>query len=114
MANPPAISIREFFHDFCLALFLDNLGLPDSFTGYDKDAHQFKNIDLRNSFSGVDGLKGIAFNENLLLNSVLSLKGYGCRMIDYPRGNWGDLEVTIDSTPTAGDFRVWVIYYSTE
>jgi hypothetical protein len=114
MANPPATSIREFFHDFCLALFCDNLGLPDSFTGYDKEAHQFKSIDLRNSFSGVDGLKGIAFNENPVLNSVLSLKGYGCRMIDYPRGNWGDLEVTIDSTPSAGDFRIWVIYYSTE
>ena len=28
---------------------------------------------------------------------ILSLKGYGCRLINYAQGNWGDLEVTIGS-----------------
>ncbi|MDN5279702.1 MAG: hypothetical protein PWR01_3667 [Clostridiales bacterium] len=114
MANPPAASIKEFFHDFCLALFCDDLGLSDSFPGYDKDAHQFKNIQLRGKFPGINGLKGIAFNENPVTNSSMVIKGYGCRMIDYPKGNWGDLEVSINSTPILGDFRTWVIYYSTE
>lgn len=114
MANPPAVSIREFFHDFCLALFCDDLELPDSLPGYNKEAFQFKNIQLRGKFPGVDGLKGIGFNENPVNNNTLSIKGYGCRMIDYAKGNWGDLEVTINSTPTAGDFKTWVIFYSTE
>lgn len=114
LANPTSWSLRELFNDFCLALFCDDLGLADTLPGYNKDRHQFKNIQLRGKFSGVDGLKGLSLNENPIHNNAYSLKGYGCRMFNYPRGNWGDVEVTINSTPTVGTFRTWVIYYSTE
>ncbi|GAB4267018.1 MAG: hypothetical protein Kow0029_01220 [Candidatus Rifleibacteriota bacterium] len=114
MANPPSVSFREFFHDFCLALFCDDLGLPDGFPGYNKDSYQFKSIQLHGKYTGIEGLRGLAFNENPVHNSTMSVKGYGCRMFEYPTGNWGDLEVTINSTPTTGDFKTWVIYYSAE
>ena len=114
LADPSSLSLKEFFNDFCLALFCDDLGLPETFGYYNKDKHQFKSIQLRGKFSGVDGLKGLALNENPVYSNPISIKGYGCRMIEYPRGNWGDLEVTINSTPTAGEFKTWVIFYSTQ
>jgi hypothetical protein len=114
MADPASISLREFFHDFCLTLFCDGLNLPDMLPGYNEDAFNFKSIKLRGQHSGIEGLKGLVYNENPVINSTLSLKAYGCRMIDYQRGNWGDLEITINSVPTVGDFRTWVIFFSTE
>ncbi|MEW6710307.1 MAG: IPT/TIG domain-containing protein [Candidatus Riflebacteria bacterium] len=114
LANPSSLSIREFFHDFCLALFCDDLGLSTGLPGYNADKHQFKNIQLRGKFSGVDGLRGLSYGENPVYSNPLGIKGYGCRMVEYPQGNWGDIEVTINSTPATGDFRTWVIFYSTE
>ena len=114
LANPGSWSLRELFHDFCLALFCDDLGLSDTFPGYNVDRHQFKSIQLRGKFSGVDGLRGRSLDENPVHSNTMSIKGYGCSMVEYPRGNWGDVEVTIDSTPAEGDFRTWVIYFSTE
>lgn len=114
LANPSALSIREFFHDFCLALFCDDLGLSDTFPGYDAGKHQFKSIGLRGKFPGVDGLKGLSYNENPVHSNTLGIKGYGCRMFNYPQGNWGDLEINIGSMPSEGDFRTWVIFYSTD
>lgn len=111
LADPDTVSVKEFFHDFCLALYCDDLGLAEDFTGYDKDSHQFSNIKLRNGFSGIAGLRGLAFNESPVFNRTMSIKGFGCRLVNYPQGNWGDLEVTISSIPSAGDFKTWVIYY---
>lgn len=108
------LGLAVFFHNFCKALYCDNLGLKDGFTNYDKVRHQFSGIKLRGNTSGIEGLRGISMGENPVTNRTAEIKGYGCSLIEYSQGNWGDLEVTVESTPTAGDFRTWVIYYSAE
>jgi hypothetical protein len=113
LADPPSPSIRQFFHDFCLALYCDDLGLPTNFTGYNAVTHQFKNINIRTNTSDAKGLKGVGLNDAPAPNRHYSIKGYGCHLLEYGRGNGGDLEVTFSATPSAGDFKTWVIYYST-
>lgn len=110
----PKVSMREFFHNFCKALYCDDLGLVAGFIGYNKERHQFKNISLRGKVSGVDGLRGTLVGEPPVTTRIMPIKGYGCSVIEYSQGNWGDLEVTIDAMPSAGNFKTWVIYYSAE
>lgn len=113
-ANPQTNNgLSEFFHDFAKALYCDGIGFPDAFPRYNKDKHSFKTIKLRGAISGIEGLKGDGFNENPVHGRTMLIRGYTCRLVEYSQGNWGDLEVTI-SGPTAGDFKTWVIYYSTE
>ena len=112
----PAVSngIKDFFHDFCRALFFDDLNLNDSFwNAEDKNKYQFKSISLRGKHPSIEGLQGLTLNEDPIARSF-EIKGWGCRLVEYSQGNWGDLEVTIGSTPTVGDFKTWVIYYSSE
>lgn len=106
--------VRDFFHEFCMALYCDNIGFQDGFPGYLKTPYQFSSIDLRGFVSGVDGLRGQSFGENPVNSRLMPIKGFGCSLIEYSQGNWGDLEVSIDSTPSAGDFRTYVIYFSAE
>jgi hypothetical protein len=108
------LGLREFFHDFCKALYCDNLGLKDGFAGFNKTRHQFNSLSLRGGVAGVEGLRGTTIGENPINNWIMPIKGYGCSLMEYSQGNWGDLEVTIDSVPAAGDFRTWVVYYSAE
>jgi len=108
------ISFADFFHNFGKALYCDNLGLIDGFANYNKTLHQFKNINLRGGVSGIEGLRGTPMGENPVTSRSLSIKGYGCSLVEYNQGNWGDLEVTIDATPSVGNFKTWIIYYSSE
>ena len=108
------IGIRDFFHNFCKALYCDDLGLIDGFANYNKTRHQFPGINLRGKVSGIEGLRGTLMGETPVTSRSMSVKGYGCSIIEYSHGNWGDLEVTIDATPSAGAFKTWVIYYSGE
>jgi len=108
------IGIRDFFHNFCKALYCDDLGLIDGFPNYDKTRHQFPGINLRGKISGIEGLRGTLMSETPATSRSIPVKGYGCSIIEYSQGNWGDLEVTIDATPSAGAFKTWVIYYSAE
>lgn len=110
--NP--IGIRDFFINFCTALYCDNLGLIDGFTNYDKTRQQFPNIKLRGKVSSIEGLRGAIMGETPVTSRMMPIKGYSCSCIEYSQGNWGDLEVTIDSTPSAGFFKTLVIYYSAE
>lgn len=112
-ANPSASGLQEFFHDFAKALYCDGIGFPDAFPGYSKDKYSFKTIKLRGAISGIEGLRGDGFNENPVHGRTMLIRGYTCRLVEYSQGNWGDLEVTI-AGPTAGNFKTWVIYYSTE
>ncbi len=113
-ASPVTAGLNEFFNDFCLALFCDDLNLPSGFTGYVPTRHQFSGLQLRGKHSGISGLRGSGLGESPAPVRILSLKGYGCRLVNYAQGNWGDLEVTIGSTPAEGNFKTWVIYYSAE
>jgi hypothetical protein len=108
------IGLRDFFHNFCKALYCDNLGLVDGFANYNKTRHQFPNISLRGKTSGIEGLHGTPMGENPVTSRIMPIKGFSCSCIEYSQGNWGDLEVTIAATPSAGNFRTWVIYYSAE
>ncbi len=108
------ITFTDFFHNFGKALYCDNLGLIDGFANYNKILHQFPNIRLRAGVSGIEGLRGTPMGENPVTSRSLPIKGYGCSLVEYNQGNWGDLEVTIDATPSVGAFKTWVIYYSAE
>ncbi len=111
--NTP-LGLRDFFHDYAKALYCDNLGLKDTFANYNKNIHQFSSIKLRSGVPGVEGLRNHSFGENPVTNRIMPIKGYGCSLIEYNQGNWGDLEIRMDATPSAGDFRTWVIFYSAE
>jgi hypothetical protein len=113
-ALPATGGMSEFFHDFCLALYCDDLNLPAGFSGYVSGRHQFNGVQLRGKHTGINGLRGTTLDESPTNTRVLPIKGFGCRLISYPAGNWGDLEVTIGATPAAGNFETWVIYYSNE
>lgn len=113
-ASPATTGLNEFFNDFALALYLDNLGLKEGVTGYFPARHQFKGVQLRDAHTGVEGLRGTGLGEAPVNPRVVSLKGFGCRVMSYGQGNWGDLEVSIGATPAEGNFKTWVIYYSAE
>lgn len=113
-ASPVTAGLNEFFNDFCIALYCDNLNLPSGFSNYVPARHQFSSLQLRGKNTGINGLRGAGLSESPVNTRVLSLKGFGCRLMTYAQGNWGDLEVTIGSTPSEGNFKTWVIYYSAE
>ncbi|NLF97395.1 MAG: hypothetical protein GX569_11695 [Candidatus Riflebacteria bacterium] len=108
------ISFSDFFNNFGKALYCDDLGLKDGFPNYNKTLHQFSGINLRGGVSGIEGLRGTPMGENPVTSRSMSIKGFGCSLVEYNQGNWGDLEVTFDSTPSAGTFKTWIIYYSGE
>ncbi|MDD3147411.1 MAG: IPT/TIG domain-containing protein [Candidatus Riflebacteria bacterium] len=114
LASPVTAGLNEFFNDFCLALYCDNLNLPPGFSNYVPARHEFNGLQLRGTNTGINGLRGAGLSESPVNTRVLSLKGFGCRLMGYAQGNWGDLEVTIGSTPSEGNFKTWVIYYSAE
>lgn len=113
-SNPPSNGLREFFHDFARAVYLDNLGFPTGLPGYKPGAFNFDSINLRKEFSGIQGIRGTTFSETPVITRRFPIKGYTFSLIEYNQGNWGDLEFTIHSFPTAGHFETWVIYYSAE
>ncbi len=113
-ASPATNGLNEFFNDFCLALYCDDLDLPSGFTGYFPARHQFSGVQLRGKHTGINGLRGSGLSETPVSTRVLAMKGFGCRLMSYAQGNWGDLEVTIGATPSEGTFKTWVIYYSAE
>ena len=111
-ANPSTAGLSEFFNDFCLALYCDDMNLPEGFIGYNSKKHGFTNISLREK--GVSGLKGKALGENPVNTVVYPIPGFGCSALVYNGGNWGDLEFEIRSRPDQGIFKTWVIFYSIE
>lgn len=102
---------NEFFQNFCLALYCDNLNLDPSTLGYDANEHELTNINLRQG--GVAGLRGGSFSEAPVDSTLVDIKGNSCRLFMYPLGNWGDVETTIQR-PSSGVFKTWVLYYSAE
>lgn len=114
LSSPTTAGLNEFFNDFCLALYCDDLNLPSGFANYVATRHQFSGLKLRGRNTGIRGLRGIGLNENPTSTRIMSMKGFGCRLMTYGQGNWGDLEVTIGQTPSEGSFKTWVIYYSAE
>lgn len=111
-ANPSCGGLSDFFNDFCLAMYCDNLGLPNSFSGYNENKYKFDSLNLR--AGGVTGLRGKSLSENPVNKVAYQIPGFGCSVLAYNGGNWGDLEFEIISKPDAGIFKTWVIYYSTE
>jgi len=99
--------------DFGLAMYCDGLDLPTALTGYVPAVHQFSGFQLRKGISGINGLSRISLNENPVTNQVFEMLGYGFDVVEYARGNGGDVEWTLVSSPSA-DFHVWVLYYQTD
>lgn len=104
---------NEFFEDFALAMYCDDLGFDSSFIGYNEDKHQFSDLRLRGFNANVAGLRGGSFGESPVDSTLADIKGNSARLFMYPKGNWGDIEVTIGKT-SSGVFKVWVLYYSSE
>lgn len=111
-ANPSTNDLSEFFNDFCLALYCDDMNFPTNFTGYNANKYNFKNISLREK--GVTGLRGKSLGETPINNVVYQIPGFGCSALVYSGGNWGDLDFEIRAKPDQGTFKTWVIFYSTE
>lgn len=111
-ANPSTAGLSDFFNDFFLALYCDNIGFSDTFYGYNPKKYEFKTISLREG--GVAGLRGKALFESPVNKVVYQIPAFGGSCLVYNGGNWGDLEFEISSTPDRGVFKTWVIYYSTE
>lgn len=111
-ANPSTTGLSEFFNDFCLAMYCDDFGFEETFPGYDSKRYDFKNISLRNNTA--TGLRGKSLGETPINTVVYPVPAFGCSVLAYYGGNWGDLEFEIKSKPDQGTFKTWVIYYSTE
>ena len=111
-ANPSTTGLSEFFNDFCLALYCDHFGFPETFPGYNSRKYGFKSISLRTNT--VSGLRGKSFTESPVNQVIYKIQGFGCSVIGYNGGNGGDLEFELISKPNQGIFKTWVIYYSTE
>lgn len=111
-AKPPTNGLSEFFNDFCLAMYCDDIGFKEGFNGYNPQKYGFTNISLRSNT--VTGLKGKNLSENPVNKVVYQIPCFGCSVLYYSSGNWGDLEFEISSKPYQGTFKTWVIYYSTE
>ncbi len=105
-------NLASFLHEFSLAMYCDEIGFTGSFKNFRPGVHEFPGIKLRNSFSGLRGLRHLVYGENPVPYQVCTIKGYGCDVFEYFYGNGGDLEVQLPVTPTIGDFKTWVIYYS--
>ncbi len=111
-ANPSTTGLSEFFNDFCLALYCDNLGFPETFPGYNPKKYGFNSISLRTNT--VSGLRGKTFTEEAVNQVIYKIPGFGCSVVGYDGGNYGDLEFEIISKPNQGIFKTWVIFYSKE
>ncbi len=111
-ANPSTNGLSEFFNDFCLALFCDDIGFSQDFPGYNAQKYGFTNISLRKN--SVTGLRGKSLGETPVNMVIYPVPGFGCSVLAYYGGNGGDLEFEISSKPDQGIFKTWVIYYSTE
>ncbi len=111
LAQPTTPNLETFFHDFCLALYLDNLGLPDTFSGNQPAAWSFPQVDLRTTYAGVAGLRHLTFDENPVLTTGFTMKGFGADVIEYRGGNGGDLEFTRLTSPAAAGYKLFVLYY---
>jgi hypothetical protein len=109
--NPATPNLETFLNDFFLALYCDNLGLPDTFNGYDKSRWGFSTLDLRTQYADVLGLRHLTFNEDPVNSRQLDIKGYGADVFEYKGGNGGDLRVNIGTPGSPGTFRTWVLYY---
>lgn len=115
LAVPPTGGALEpFFHDFGLAMFLDNLPIPETLPGHEPTRYVFPKIDLRTTFSGVRGLHHLTFDENPVLDQTFTMKGFGADVLEYLGGNGGDLEITRSITPSVAGYKCWVLYYSTK
>lgn len=102
---------NEFFQNFCLALYCDNLNLDPATLGYNAAKHEFSNLNLRQG--SIAGLRGGTLGESPVDTTLAEIKGNSCRLFMYPLGNWGDVETTIQR-PSSGVFKTWVLYYSAE
>jgi hypothetical protein len=111
-AKPSTSGLSEFFNDFCLAMYCDDIGFSETFPGYKPQRYDFKSISLRSNTVG--GLKGKTLTENPVNKVVYQVPAFGCSTLVYSGGNWGDLEFEISIKPNQGVFKTWVIYYSTE
>ena len=112
LANPVCSGLSDFFNDFCLAMYCDNIGFSSSFTGFKENKYRFSGISLRTG--GVAGLSGKSLSETPVNKVVYQIPAFGCSVLAYNGGNGGDLEFEIISRPDTGIFKTWVIYYSTE
>lgn len=111
-ANPTTSGLSDFFNDFCLALYCDHIGFNETFPGYNSQKYNFKSISLRSNT--VSGLKGKSLGEGPVNQVIYPVPSFGCSVLSYYGGNWGDLEFEIRSKPDQGVFKTWVIFYSTE
>ena len=111
-ANPSTAGLSDFFNDFCLALYCDHIGFPETFPGYNSQKYNFKSISLRSNT--VSGLRGKSLNESPVNKVFYQIPAFGCSALVYNSGNWGDLEFEMIAKPNQGTFKTWVIYYSTE
>jgi hypothetical protein len=105
------LGIETFFHEYGLAMYCDNLGLAQTLPGNKPGIYEYSTLDLRTKTSGILGLRHLTFDENPVANRTFTIKGYGCDVLEYASGNGGDLEVQLQSYPTNGGFKTWVIYY---
>lgn len=111
-ARPVCSGLSDFFNDFCLAMYCDNLGLPDSFIGYKANKYEFNSISLQSN--GVHGLKGKQLGESPINKVAFDIPAFGCSVLGYNGGNWGDLEFEVYTKPSVGTFKTWVVFYSNE
>ncbi len=103
--------LKPFLQDeFGLAMYCDGLSLPTALNGYLPAVHQYTGFELRKGISGINGLSHLSLNENPVTNEALTMQGYGFDVVEYARGNGGDVEFTLVSSP-GPDFHVWVLYY---
>lgn len=111
LANPVTPNLEVFFHDFCMAMYCDNLAIPETLPGLQLQAWRFPTVDLRTGYSGVIGLRHLTFDENPVITPNFDMLGFGADVLEYLGGNGGDLEVTIGNTPNAAGYKLWVLYY---
>ncbi|MBF0410171.1 MAG: IPT/TIG domain-containing protein [Candidatus Riflebacteria bacterium] len=113
MSVPNAASLQDFYSEWGLTLYCDDLDFPVAMPGYKSDVYLYKNIALRKSFTGLMGIRHLSFDENAVSSRILPIPGYGFDIIEYSAGNGGDIEVSFPSIPVTDGktFKTWVIYY---
>lgn len=113
LANPPVADFQEFFIDFAMALYLDNLPIPTDFPGHQPNKWHFSNLDLRTSIAGISGLKHISLDENYIDNLQCNMKSFGVDVVEYLGGNSGDLEFRLVNFPISSnyEYKMYVIYF---
>lgn len=94
-----AVGLIDFFNQFALAMYCDNLQSTFITNPY----YKFQTVTLQ-------GIHHIVLDETPLVRQSLTLKGFSCDVVEYVGGNDGDVEFIVNSPPTAGTFKTWVIY----